>query len=225
MPDRPTEFPCPQCGAPIAFRSVDLPVRVCGYCRTSVLRDDAGVRAMGTAAIVPDDVSPIQLGARGRDGDAGFEIVGRVRWRWTDGGWNEWLALFADGSHAWLGEAMGRIMLLRPAAMPRSPVLRDFGPDAPIAVGTDITIDKVRYAVVDSRTATALASEGELPFPAPAGQAIASIDLHAADGRCASIQHEGGAIHAYAGRYVTLADLRMTGLRAFEGWPMPRWAA
>lgn len=59
---------CPNCGAPIAFRSAELPVKVCDYCHSSVLRTDAGLQAIGKVAEVPDDVSPLQLGVRGKDG-------------------------------------------------------------------------------------------------------------------------------------------------------------
>ena len=211
----------------VAFRSTDLPVKVCAYCRTSVLRDDAGVRAMGKAATVPDDVSPLQLGARGRDGDLGFELIGRIRWRWTDGGWNEWLALFDDGSHGWLGEAMGRIMLLRAVPLDTvAPSARErLANGALLAVGDRIAIAALEYDVADARTVTAMASEGELPFPAPAGLTMASVDLQTGDGRCASLQREGTKTEAFVGRYAKLAELRMTNLRAFDGWPMPDWAA
>ena len=73
---------------------------------------------------------------------------------------------------------------------------------------------------------TCVASEGELPFAALTGKQALSGDLMAADGACASVQREGGdAVAAYVGRYVSLADVAATNLRAFEGWPMPRYAA
>lgn len=211
----------------MAFRSTDLPVKVCDYCRTSVLRDDAGLRAMGSAATVPDDVSPLQLGARGSDLGMAFELIGRVRWRWDDGGWNEWLALFADGSHAWLGEAMGRIMMLRP--VPPAELDADsrhrLSTGDTLMPGTPATIAGIEYRVTDVRQAHVVASEGELPLPAPAGLAMLSLDLQTQQGRCASIQREGDAIEVHAGRYTSLAALRLAGLRRFEDWPLPDWAS
>lgn len=220
-------WPCPQCGAPVAFRSTDLPVKVCDYCRTSILRDDAGLRAMGSAATVPDDVSPLRLGTRGSDLGLSFELIGRVRWRWDDGGWNEWLALFADGSHAWLGEAMGRIMMLRP--VPPAELDADsrhrLAADDALAPGTTATIAGMDYRVTDVRRARVVASEGELPLPAPAGLEMLSFDLQTGQGRCASIQREGDAIKVYAGRFTSLSALHLAGLRRFEDWPLPDWAS
>lgn len=219
---------CPNCGAPIRFRSSDLPVKVCDYCRSAVLRTGGNLQAIGTIAEVPDDVSPLQIGVRGRDGALGFGLVGRVRWRYADGAWNEWLALFDDGSAGWLGESMGRFMLLRPVGRSgmRTGVVRQLHDGQPVIVGTRATIDGVDYQVSDARDVTVVASEGELPFPAHGGLRATSVDLMASDGRTASIQKDGdGEVEVYTGRYVTLADIAATGLRAFEGWPMPVYQA
>jgi hypothetical protein len=220
------DLACPQCGAPIAFRSADLPVRVCDYCHSTIARDGETLKLVGKTAIVPEDVSPLQLGARGRFEDRAFELVGRVRWRWTDGAWNEWLALYGDGATAWLGEASGRYMLLDEVPAPaNNSVVQAVLANRTPPVGRASTIAGIKYVVVDSRQVVCVASEGELPAPTATGTQAISVDLMTTDGRCASVQREGDETHAYAGRYVTLAELGMTGLRAFDGWPMPRFAA
>ncbi|HEX7849055.1 MAG TPA: DUF4178 domain-containing protein [Sphingomonas sp.] len=222
------ETHCPNCGAPIRFGSNDLPVKVCDYCHSSVLRTGDNVQAIGKVAEVPDDVSPLQLGVRGRDGDHGFELVGRVRWRYEDGAWNEWLALFDDGSIGWVGESMGRYMMLRQVAENAvAPVVVDHVKSGlPIAVGTPISINGVDYAATDAKQVTCVASEGELPFHAPLGLSATSVDLMTPDGACASIQKgQDGEVEIYTGRYLSLAELKATGLRSFEGWPMPAFAA
>lgn len=218
---------CPSCGAAVHFRSADLPVKVCDYCRSSLVRDGEHLQALGKVAAVPDDVSPLRIGTRGTDGDTRFELIGRVRMRWADGGWNEWLALFDDGSTGWLSEAMGRYMLLRAVdhGGKRTDAVNRVRQGQDVPVGTEATINSTRYRVTDVKAATFVGSEGELPFSTPAGTPIVSIDLMAGDGSCASIQKDRGETTLYAGRYVTLADIAATDLRAFGGWPMPRYAA
>jgi hypothetical protein len=216
---------CPNCGAALRFRSADLAVKVCDYCHSTVVRRGEALELVGEAAEVPNDVSPLQLGVLGRDGDQEFELVGRVRWRWADGGWSEWLMLFADGSHGWLGESMGRYMLLRPAPEAAGEAVAEIAARRPVRPGMTATIGGLEYAASDARPVIGAGSEGELPSPAPIGTEAVSVDLNRADGRTASLQNDGGTVQAYAGRYVTLADLRATGLREFEGWPMPRFAA
>jgi hypothetical protein len=219
---------CPNCGAEIVFRTIGLPVKVCDFCHSTVVRSGDTLTIAGQAAEVPDDVSPLQIGTRGKDGGQSFELIGRVRWRWTDGAWSEWLMLFDDGTTGWLGEAMGRYMLLREAPLePASAAAKTLAEGGQPAIGTLEQIGGTQYTISDVKRVSCIASEGELPYRAPAGLEAVSVDLMRDDGGCASIQLESGtdAPEAYAGRYVTLADIAATNLRAFEGWAMPKFAA
>jgi ribosomal protein S27E len=218
---------CPNCGAEVVFRSAGLPARICDYCRTMIVRSGEGVSAIGKAAELPFDVSPIQLGTSGRFGDHGFEVIGRVRWGWTDGSWNEWLLLFDDGSKAWLGEAMGQYMLLRerPLDELRAQAIRTLAQGGEVPVGTEAQVDGEILIVSDAREVVCIAAEGELPFTAPAGWTIFSVDFRSASGRCASLQRDGATADFYDGRYVTLAELKPTNLRDLEGWTAPAFAA
>ena len=105
------ELPCPSCGAPVPVRSAALPYVTCGYCQTLIRRQGEGMEAVGKSAVLPFDVSPLQLGSTGSFGAVRFSVVGRVRWGWADGAWNEWLCDCSDGIPRWLSEAMGAFML------------------------------------------------------------------------------------------------------------------
>jgi endogenous inhibitor of DNA gyrase (YacG/DUF329 family) len=218
---------CPNCGAEVVFRSPALPVKVCGYCRTAVTRIDDGVRAAGEMAVLPFDVSPIRIGTRGSFDGQGFEVIGRVRWAWSDGAWNEWLLLFADGRDAWLGEAMGQFMLLfeKPLKGSLARVVSRLAQGGDAVIGEDAAIDGIDYQVADIKDATCVACEGELPFAAPAGWTVKSVDFRSATGACASFQHDGTEASLYTGRYVLLAELKPQDLRPLDGWTIPVFAA
>jgi hypothetical protein len=218
---------CPNCGAAVTFRSAALPSRICDYCQTILVRRGDGVEAVGKAASLPFDVSPVQIGMRGTFETYGFEVIGRVRWGWTDGSWNEWLLLFDDGSNAWLGEAMGQYMMLRerPLGDIDAAAVNALAAGETVPIGSTAEIDGEPLIVSDAREATCIAAEGELPFTAPTGLTIYSVDFRSQSGRCASLQREAGLPSFYDGRYVTLAELAPRGLRALEGWPAPAFAA
>lgn len=172
---------------------------------------------------MPFDVSPLQLGSTGRYEGGAFRVAGRVRWAWAQGSWNEWLVLFDDGSQGWLAEAMGDFMILRE---------RDLGREAdrlrtqieggePNAIGDLVIIDETPLTVVDIKTATPLASEGELPFKAAHDWSITSIDLRSTTSLCASLQRDAEGPSLYTGRTVTLRELAMSNLRVLDGWKLP----
>jgi len=217
---------CPNCGAEVVFRSAALPSRVCDYCRTLLVRSDSGVGVAGQSAAVPFDVSPVQIGMRGSDGGQEFEVLGRIRWGWTDGSWNEWLLLFADGSNAWLGDAMGQFMLLRerPMASVKSRTLRDIMRGKSVVPGQEVQVDQIKYQLSDMRDVVLLAAEGELPFTPKPGWRLTSIDLRGRGGECASLQFDTEEASFYAGRYERLSELAPRGLRRFDGWALPDYA-
>lgn len=211
---------CPNCGAEVVFRSPALPVSVCTYCRTEVMRVGEELRNMGKAAVLPFDVSPIRIGTRGRFEGQNFEIIGRVRWGWSDGSWNEWLMLFADMTHGWLGEAMGQFMVTRQVALESAR-----GLEGNLTIGSLIAVGGVDYALADVREAKCLAAEGELPFVAPPGWTITSGDFRNPQGGLASFQQDGEEATLYTGRYIELAELEPKDLREITGWSRPSFAA
>lgn len=216
---------CPNCGAAVVFRSAALPAVVCSYCNSMLARSDAGVAVVGVSAPLPFDVSPIQLGVRGRFESRGFEVIGRIRWGWTDGSWNEWMLLFDDGSTGWLGDAMGQFTLLRerPKVDVRDRGLRGAVEGGTVFPGSEVMVDGTNWTIADARDAICIAAEGELPFQPRQGYKLYSVDLKRADGSCASLQRDEAGVDFYRGRYVTLAELQPTGLREFEGWERPRY--
>jgi hypothetical protein len=220
-------LPCPNCGADVVFRSPALPSRVCDTCHTMLVRSDAGLAQLGVAAALPFDVSPVQIGMRGVDAGQAFEVIGRVRWSWNDGAWNEWLLLFEDAGTAWLGEAMGQFMLLRerPFGEVRSKTLRGLAQGGEAQIGQKLENAGRKLVIADARQALCITAEGELPFVAPSGWQVYNVDLRGPDGECASLQRDGKTTSFYEGRYVTLAELAPRGLRAIEGWALPDYAA
>jgi hypothetical protein len=217
---------CPNCGAEVIFRSPALPVKVCDYCRTSVMRIGDEIRKMGEAAVLPFDVSPIQIGTAGKFFGNAFDIIGRVRWGWSDGSWNEWLALFGDGGHGWLGEAMGQFMMTRERALDdvAAEAIQHMAKGRKPKLNDHAQIDGIDYRVADIKQATCIAAEGELPFVAPTGWTITSVDMRSPGGELASFQTDGEGPSLYTGRYIELGDLQPTNLRDIAGWKIPRFA-
>lgn len=213
---------CPSCGAPIELRSAAVPYSVCPYCQSVVMHQGDQPVEVGKAAVLPFDVSPIQLGTTGEVDGVRFEVVGRVRWGWTDGSWNEWLLQCSDGVERWLGEAMGMFQYLteKPDAM-MDPLLQRFAAGGPIAIAEQAVIDGITFAASDIKEAKCLGGEGSLPFPTPADWTMVSVDFKGKTGESLSVQRDAQGTGAYEGRYLDLAAMKVRGLRQIEGWTLP----
>lgn len=203
-------------------RSAALPYVTCAYCQTLIRRHGEGLEAIGKSAVLPFDVSPIQLGTTGGFAEIRFSVVGRVRWGWSDGSWNEWLLDCSDGKQRWLGEAMGSFMLTEefPELLQRSE-LAQFASGGSVARGTRLVLEGEEFEASDIKTARCLGSEGDLPRPTPAGAEMLSIDFRGTNGGAISLQRDSDGASAWFGAALELAQLAPKNLRPLDGWAIP----
>ena len=164
------------------------------------------------AALV-EDATPLQLRAEGVWRSTHFAVVGRVQIRWEQGMWNEWYCVFDDGRGGWLADALGEYAVSFPATV------REALPAwTALAPGVRVTLGGVTYEVTDRREAQVVGGEGELPFAVEAGRKTATADLRTSTARFATLDYGEGSPTLYTGEVVELTDLKMRGLREFDGW-------
>ncbi|MFG6447356.1 DUF4178 domain-containing protein [Roseateles sp. BYS180W] len=201
------EAACPNCGAPVAFASAASTSATCSYCRATLLRDGQALSRIGQSAELFEDYSPLQLGVTGRHQGQAFTLVGRVQLRQSEASWNEWHALFDSGKSAWLAEDNGRFVLSFDS--PGSSALPD---PRRLSLDQSCTLLGTPWQVSAVVQATVVASQGELPAPAPT-QAFTLVELRNAQGEVASLSAASPAPSLSVGREVALASLALQGLR------------
>lgn len=208
-------FACPSCGAEVKFVSAVSVFAVCSFCKSTIVRRDVDVNAIGKMATLLEDLSPLQIGSGGKFDKTNFTVIGRAKIMWTDGVWNEWHVFFDDGRYGWLAEAQGFWSI--------SFAIADIpAPSSKSGVGKKCVLRGVNYTVDDLREATIQASEGELPFQALPGAKAMRMDLVGPGGAFASVDFEKPEGTLYMGRYVDFDELQMTNLRTLEGWKYER---
>lgn len=203
-------------------RGASLPYATCPYCRTLILRQGLNVEEIGKVAVLPFDVSPIQLGTTiGAEGRK-LTVVGRVRWAWDGGSWNEWLALAETGAQFWLAEAAGTFMLTAewPQLLDR-PEVQAFANGGTINTGDAIEVEGRQLFASDVKQVECLGSEGDLPIPTQIGTRMTSVDYRSASGEVLSLQRDERSTTAWLGDSWDLVSLKPGNLRAIEGWTIP----
>lgn len=211
-PQRAYRAACPNCGAPVEFRSAASAFAVCSFCRSTVVREGDALRRIGQSAELFDDHTPLQLGATGTYQGQPFTLIGRQQFGTDEGTWNEWHALFdppGDGAAprvAWLSEDNGRYVLAFDAPLPGP------APDPlALAAGAQLTLGDQRWSVASIVSARLLAAEGELPTPPAA--AFTVVDLRNPQGEVATLDYGQPQRPRWSvGRSVALSELAMRGL-------------
>jgi hypothetical protein len=211
---RPTAN-CPSCGAKIEFRFPAAVQTVCPYCRSILVRHDLDLTKVGEVAGIPEDASPIQLGAEGVYRNKAFVAVGRIVYTWELGGWNEWHLAFNDGTSGWLSDAQleyAVTFLAKPdRALPAQGEVRR---------GMRFASGGVEYMATTLTPARYAGVEGELPFEYWDKTEFFFADLRTQDARFATIDYSEQPPLYFAGEFVEFDALRFKNLREFEGWTL-----
>jgi hypothetical protein len=211
-PQRAYRAACPNCGAPVEFASAASPFAICGFCRSVVVRAGDQLRKIGESAELFDDHTPLQLGASGKYQGAAFTLVGRLQYRYGDGTWNEWHALFASGPEqksGWLSEDNGHYVIGFDAPLTTPvPAAEQLRPGAPL------TVNGQSWSVASVVAAKLIAAQGELPKRPNLEHGFVVADVRSSGGEVGTIDYTDPARPAWSvGRTVTLAELALTGLR------------
>ncbi len=212
-PQRAYRAACPNCGAPVDFRSPASAFAVCSFCQSTIVRDGDALRRTGQAAELFDDHTPLQLGASGIYLGRPFTLVGRLQYRTTQGTWNEWHALFDAGADgvprpAWLSEDNGRYVIALEAPLSDPPP----DPDN-LAAGQRLTLAGQAWSVASVVQASLIAAQGELPSPPTTDRPFTVVDLRNARDEVATLDYSQPAAPRWSlGRPVAISELQMKGL-------------
>ena len=207
---------CPNCGAPVDFQSAAAPMAVCGYCRSTLVRDGETLRRIGQSAELFDDHSPLGLGVRGQFAGESFTLLGRLQYAYLDdsggraaeGRWTTWHALFDNGRSATLSEDNGHYVLSWPQAQPDGalPELRGLVP------GAQVVVLGRGWALASHVMARVHAMQGEWPCVPQADRPFDIWELRNPQGEVLSIEASTQPPQFDVGRAVRLADLKLSGL-------------
>lgn len=205
---------CPNCGATVAFRWSSAVQTTCEYCRSVLVRHDVDLRRVGQVADLPIDISPIQIGTEGQFGGVGFQVLGRIIYRYELGSWNEWHCVYSDGRSGWLSDAQCEyaVSFLSQPTAPLPPAGQLLRP------GFQMTQHNVLLTLTVLTEAEYAGVEGELPFVYYDKTRSYFADFRTPDGRFATLDYTEGAPLLFLGQFVPFADLKLKNLKEFEGW-------
>jgi hypothetical protein len=210
-PQRAYRAACPNCGAPVDFRSAASAFAVCSFCRSTLVREGEALRKIGESAELFNDHSPLQLGAAGKYQGSPFTLVGRLQYRYKDGTWNEWHALFDNGpddqKSGWLSEDNGRYVMSFDVALPGAPPAEQLRP------GVQQIVAGQPWTVASVTAAKLIAAQGELPFKPNTARGFVVADLRNTRDEVGTLDYADPAVPKWSiGRSVAISELAMTGL-------------
>lgn len=199
---------CPSCGGQVEFKSRAAVMAVCGYCKSTILKDADSIKDIGKMSEVLADYSPIQIGTAGEFDGQPFDVVGRIQLRYDAGMWNEWYLLFNDGHNGWLSDASGQYAITTEQAT-QGKLIPSF---EELRIGHRYAVAGLVGIASDLRSADCIGGQGELPFVVGKGYQTRVADFRNQQGFITA-DYADAVPKAYVGRAVTLEQLKPQLLR------------
>lgn len=174
---------CTSCGGEITLHYAFSKSAVCPYCGLSTyITPDGAVAQESNKVVLVDYGSPFSLGTSGKltrkvkneTKKENFLIIGRLRFEYEDGFWDEWMLLLNDQPDQvyWLQETEGRfnLMVSKPIPLSIAPAFEK------AKVGTVFTYEKKKIFIRAKSWAKVVGAEGESAFELSVGSKADFID-------------------------------------------------
>lgn len=196
---------CNNCGAPLKVENQFVRSVTCQFCGTAyIVSGSDGLDQAGKTASLADYPSRVRVGTQGEIKGRSFTVLGRVRYTYDEGFWDEWQIEWHDGAPPdWLEEDEGYWTLYR-----RERVRGAIPPADQIQVGKTYKINNHDVFITEKRTGQMLGSEGQfssvLPLEGKFGYASGS-----ADGKLVSVNFWKDEIELSIGEDLEHHDIKM----------------
>lgn len=192
---------CPNCGGPLPLSCRFVRVVTCSYCSTLNEVTSDGVQMAGTSARLTPLPTRFFVGAMGELAGERFQVLGRVRYSYDEGTWDEWYLLLSNGEPAWLEEDEGELTLSR--MEPLDEVVPAFDQ---IRVGQQLTVQGVSFRVTERCRATVLGCEGQL-FGLTRPRTPVNFIEGSGGGRIAFLEYTPDGVEFGTGRVVPRSEI------------------
>lgn len=195
-------FNCPQCGneLPLNFRHSKLVV--CSHCSSTLFLEDEALRLAGQQSVLADLPSLVQLQLPFSYRNTTYLPVGHIRYRYSDGFWDEWWVLDGQGEGSWLSVDEGEFAFEQALTEPLD-VLQNVGFER-LKVGSYLD----QWLVTERDQAVCEGFRGELPEIIEVGETFDYVHLSGRNSELITLEFVDEGIQAYQGQWVNPFEIK-----------------
>jgi len=195
---------CPSCGATLAVQDRFTKVVICEYCgQTSVLKNRS-LDPTGEKVSLADIESEFAIGREGTLRGSDFKVLGRLRYDYEDGYWDEWFLSMEDGKKLWVQEDEGEL-----TTYSKESITSAIPPWEEIKVGSMVSVNGSSVFITEKNTASITGGLGQLMFRITPGEQISYVDGNCS-GELVSIEFSPEEINFSRGQALAPTDFQFT---------------
>lgn len=197
-------YKCPSCGAPIEIKNRFSKIAVCSYCGTHLKVGENSLADAGKHPKLAEFPSIFSLGAKGTILGKPFSVLGRMRYKYSGGYFDEWFIEY-DGAPSWFAEDEGTYTLYTDSFD-----TVDFPPIESVRAGQNITVGDKKMMIKERGRAVVEGGEGELYYYVEPGTEVVYMDA-VSEGKKVSIEYTEDEIEIFTGRPLLKRDIVVEG--------------
>lgn len=195
---------CPSCAAPHDLRNPGILRFACPYCGSVVAWDEERVRLAGRQSVLSEGFTRLYTGAAGSLHRQRFVVLGRARYRFDRGAWDEWYLETEDGAIRWLTEDNHELALETETEGETVP------PRANLRPGARLRLHSTPFVIEEVGEAECVGLEGDLPREVDVGERYPYADGSSPDGRYSlGIEYDDDPPTVFVGRWLKRNELQL----------------
>jgi hypothetical protein len=176
----------------------------CAYCATAIYWDNQKISAAGFKSALQEGYSRLYRGATGSLLNKRFIVMGRARYTFVRGFWDEWHLEMQDGSMLWLTEDNHELRVEKEITGVEVPPAGKCGVGMRIRAGADT------FIVTETGVARCAGMEGSLPKVLTPDEEYPFADASSQDGaRSLGIEYDDDPPAVFYGDWLNPASLKM----------------
>jgi len=200
-------FNCPQCGDALALRFKYSKLTRCDSCQSTIFLEDETVLSLGQTTLLVDEPTLLSLHHPFVYEEKTFRPIGKIRYVYTLGFWEEWLVLNDEHKAFWISIDEGDMVIEEPLAlgdeMIKTILTKKY-------LGAKVTINNKQYWVTEKAKGTCQGFEGELDRRVKVGEILEYMHLTARNGNeHITLEREGTDYSAYVGQWLDMYEVKV----------------
>jgi len=194
---------CGSCGAPLEIKSAYTKSMVCPYCDTTNVIEDQGINPEGKMAKLAEAPGIFSVGRTGKLKNRKFEVLGRLRYGYDEGFWDEWFLEFDDGQSGWLTEEEGECSIFT-----KELITKPIENVDSIRVGQMVDVEGKRVFITEITDCWIMGGEGELHYRVVPGKKLVHYEGNAG-GKLVSIELWPKELEVHTGEPISYSQIKM----------------
>jgi hypothetical protein len=195
---------CPNCGAGFDWHARFSQLVVCESCDSAIVVDKEAVKIAGKMSALAQTPGPFWVGATGKIGRRRFHVLGRVRYGYEGGYWDEWYLAEPDGRTFWIGEDENEFTITHLSEREMPPSFWERAQP-----GARLSYGEHSYLVQERDEAVCEGGEGQLPFVVVSGERFEYAELVAPGGQFITVERDEGTDRVFKGGHLDVGQVKL----------------